>query len=752
MWIAPVGTVALWVAVAAALAACAGLYLGDRLGRPKLLRGGRLAFAVLVASVAVATGLLEAGLIGNRFVLTYVAEHSSLQTPLVYRIGALWGGARGSLLLWLFVLCVYGGYILANPPREARTLLPAALSIIAGAAALFAFLVAGPASPFATFAHAPADGAGLNRLLRDGAFLVHPVVLYLGYVGFTVPFAFGMAGLLRGETGDQWIRVTHRWALTAWALLSVGILLGANWSYHVLGWGGYWSFDPVENVALLPWLTGTAFIHSAMVQERRGMLKVWNAALVAGTYVLTLFGTFLTRSGVATESQHTFSASPIGGYLLAAVGVATALAVYLIGSRLDLLADDRQYESLVSKEGAFLLNNVVFLSLSLTVLVGTLVPILSPYFGQTVSIGTPYFERVTAPLFTVLLLLAGIGPLLAWRRAGRREFVRHLLVPLCAAFAFAFVLAATGVRPLSATVGLSCAFFAAAAVLFDFGLGVAARLQMERTDVFTAVYRLVARNPRRYGGYAVHLAMAIIACGVVGSHAFQQQAEFPLHVGQTAQVGGYDFTYEGVGTSVGGGVQTSYARISVTRGGQPVATMLPAAFVGTDAATASAPTFLPAISPGFFRDLYVVLEGYDQGGATAALNVIINPLVDWIWAGGVLLVAGAVFSLWPRRALLLAPRSHRVFALWSELEYDFRMGKTPEPEYLLLQTQYAAEAEAALGAERGEAAARRSVAVLESRIAARAAELGSRAGRDPALAGGAVTPAGAAPAGGGEGA
>ena len=723
MWIAPVGSIVLWLALAAALVAGAGLYCGDRLERPDLLRAGRLAFAVLVGLVVLATALLEAGLIGNDFSLAYVAEHSSAQTPLLYRMGALWGGAEGSLLLWLLILSLYGGYLLLYPPREAPTLVPCALAVIAGASAFFALMVAGIASPFVTLAHAPSDGAGLNRLLHDQSFLVHPVVLYLGYIGFTVPFAFGMAGLLRGETGDQWIRVTHRWALTAWALLSLGILMGANWSYHVLGWGGYWSFDPVENVALLPWLTGTAFIHSAMVQERRGMLKVWNAALVAATYTLTLFGTFLTRSGVAAESQHTFSSSPIGAYLLVAVGLTAALAVYLIGSRLDLLADDREFDSLVSKEGAFLLNNVVFLSLGLTVLVGTLVPVLSPYFGQALSVGTPYFDRVTAPLFTVLLLLAGVGPLLAWRRAGRREFVRHLLVPLGAAAVFAFVLAAADVRPLTIVIGLACAFFAMVAVLFDFGLGVRARLQMEPTDLATAAYRLVARNPRRYGGYAVHLAMALIAFGVVGSQAFQQQAEFPLQVGQTAQVGGYNFTYEGLGTDVGGGVRRTYARVLVTRGGHLVATMLPAVFVGTDAATADTPTSVPAISRGPWRDLYVLLEGYDNGGATAALNLIINPLVDWIWGGGLLLIAGSVFSLWPRRALLAAPRSQRVFALWSELEYDFQMGKTLEADYLALRAQYAAEAEVALQGER-TAAGGRSLAALEVRIAQRAAEIG----------------------------
>lgn len=740
MSIAVAGPLVLWAALVAAVAACGCLYAGDRLPHATLARLGRASFVALVVSVVLAAVLLEAALVGNDFHLAYVAAHSSVQTPLLYRVGALWGGAQGSLLLWLLVLCLYGGYLLLFPPRGAESLQPYALAVIAGVAAFFALMLAGVSSPFTALPAVPSDGAGLNRLLHNGSFLLHPVVLYLGYVGFTVPFAFAMAGLLRGETGDRWIRVTHRWALAAWALLSAGILLGMNWSYHVLGWGGYWSFDPVENMALLPWLTGTAFIHSAMVQERRGMLKIWNAALIAGTYVLTLFGTFLTRSGIATESQHTFSTSPTGAYLLAAVGVATAFSVYLIGSRLDLLADDRPMESLVSKEGAFLLNNVVFLSLGLTVLVGTLVPVLSPYFGQAVSVGTPYFEQVTAPLFTVLLLLAGVGPLLAWRRAGRREFVRHLLLPLCAAALFAFVLALAGVGPVLLVVGLSCAFFAGAAILFDFGLGVAARLRMEPSDPWTAAYQLVARNPRRYGGYAVHLAMVIIAFGVVASHAFQQQAEFPLQVGQTAAVGGYDFTYEGLGSSLGGGVQTSYARIAVSRGGHMVANMQPAAFVGTDAATAGSPTFVPAISRGFFRDLYVVLEGYDHGGATAGFNIIINPLVDWIWAGGVLLVAGSVFSLWPRRAMLAAPRSQKVFALWSELEYDFRMGKTTEADYLALRAQYAADAEAALGAER-RAPARAGTAALEARIAARVAQLASEAVGGP----GAQAPGGAGP-------
>ena len=724
MWVAYGGRAALWLALAAAIVAASALYAGERAGREDLARAGRTAFWALCATVAAASALLFGALAANDFSLSYVAAHSSVQTPIYYRLGAFWGGQEGSLLLWLLVLCSYGAYLLARPPREGRALMPYALAIIAAVAACFAVLVTVVAPPFVPLRVAPGNGLGLNRLLHDNSFLIHPVALYLGYVGFTVPFAFAMAGLLRGETGDHWIRVTHRWALTAWALLSIGIIMGAHWSYHVLGWGGYWSFDPVENAALLPWLLATAFIHSAMVQERRGMLKVWNAGLIAATYVLTLFGTFLTRSGIV-ESVHTFAQSPIGAWLLGICGLAVALSVYLIGSRLELLADERPFDSLVSKEGAFLLNNVVFLSLGITVLVGTLVPVISPYFGQAISVGTPYFERVTAPLFTIALLLAGVGPLLAWRRAGRREIVQHLVVPLVAAAAFASILASAGIRPVTIVVGMACAFFAAVAVLYDFGLGVAARLQIEATDVATAAYRLVARNPRRYGGYTVHLAMAVIAFGVIASQAFQKQYDqVDIHVGDTVAIGRLDVTYEGLGAYGAGGAVYTYARMGLSSGDRVMATLLPAFSVGSDAETSSGPTFDPAILEGLRQDIYVELEGYTPGGGEAIFNIFINPLVSWIWLGGLLMIAGTVFSLWPRRAMLAAPRSHRIFGLWSELEYDYRMGKIHPADYQALRARYAAEAEDALrkeGHETGGAA--REVAAVEARIAARAAEL-----------------------------
>lgn len=723
MWIVVAGKVSLGLMVAFAAASAFGLLYGESRGRQDLVRLGKRSFAVAATLAGVAVGLLELALITSNFHVRYVAEHSSLQTPMIYRIGALWGGASGSLLLWVFVLSMYGAYLLWRPPVEGKRLMPYAIGVMATALTGFGLLVALIDSPFIALIPAPADGLGLNRLLRMVSMLVHPLALYLGFVGFTVPFAFGLAGLLKGESGDAWIRVTHRWALTAWAMLSVGILLGMDWSYHVLGWGGYWSFDPVEIAALLPWLTATAFIHSAMVQERRGMLKVWNAVLVCGTYLLTLFGTFLTRSGLV-DSVHTFSTSPIGGWLLAYLGLAVAVSVYLIGSRLDLLRDERDFESFVSKEGSFLLNNVVFLALVLTLLIGVVAPMLSGLVGPQISVGEPYFIHVTAPLFTVIILLAGIGPLLAWRRAGMAAFVEHLAVPLSAAVIFAIVLSLL-VRNLPADIGFSVAFFAAASVLFDFLIALRVRLGMEQTGIVEAARRLVAANPRRYGGYTVHVAMAVIACGIVASHAFQQQTEVQLQVGQSVNLAGYTFAYEGLGTVPQASSVDNFARLAVLQNGDLRTTLLPAVTIGSDAATSAGQTTVVAISQGLTRDLYAVLDGYAPGGTTAVFSLYVNPLVSWIWFGGLLLVLGAAYSLWPRPAMLAAPRSHRVFGLWAELEYDYRMGKLGPSDYNLLRARYMAEATLALASERRGG----DLTTIEARIAERAAALAAHAGK-----------------------
>ncbi len=715
------GRVDLWLVLALALLAASALFAGERTARPGLFRLGRMALLAVGALAAAAAGLLIAALVRNDFAVRYVAEHSSRQTPLLYRVGALWGGQQGSLLLWLLVLLGYAAYILLRPPLQGKALVPYASAVLAGIAVFFAWMVAQVASPFVASQPVPADGVGLNRLLRDPSFLFHPLAIYLGFVGFAVPFAFAMAGLLAGQTGDAWIRVTHRWALTAWVFLSLGLLLGANWSYHVLGWGGYWSFDPVENAALMPWLVGTAFIHSAMVQERRGMLKLWNAALISATYLLTIFATFLTRSGIVT-SVHSFASSPIGGWLLGFVGVSAAATVYVVGRHRDLLRDERTFDSLVSKEGSFLLNNVVFLGLVLTILFGTVLPLVTPLFGQTLSVGEPYFDRVTAPLFAVLLLLAGIAPLLAWRRAGWAEFRRHFLVPVLATGAFAFLLVAASITLPGVVLGMSCAFFTAAAVLFDFGLAVRARRQMEPGPLGATAWGLVRANPRRFGGYTVHIAVALIALGVIASHAFQRQATVALHPGQSVAVGDYVFTYQGLGTRPGGdGSVVTYARLAVFEGARSLGVMTPGQAQGTDVATEQGPTPELAIWRGLLRDLYAVLIGWQPGGGLASFQIYVNPMVSWIWLGGMLLILGTAWSLWPRREALAPRHSDHVFALWSELEYDWRMGKVGRGEYEGLRAQYAQEAKDALAQE--EQSLETEAAAWEAAIAARAAEL-----------------------------
>ncbi|MBX5476846.1 MAG: heme lyase CcmF/NrfE family subunit [Clostridia bacterium] len=678
-------------------------------------RGGRLAAGVLLLAVGGASAILVAALIRNEFAFAYVAAHSSRATPLVYRIGAFWGGQEGSLLLWLLFLAMMTGAIAWRPPRgrEAEPLLPYALGVLLSIAFFFALLIAVAAPPFRLLPHAPADGAGLNRLLRDPSMLLHPLGLYSGFVGMAAPFAFAVAGLLAGQTGHAWIRVTRRWALTAWALLSTGILMGANWSYHVLGWGGYWAFDPVENAALMPWLTATAYLHSSLVQEKRGLLKAWNVGLVSATYLLTILGTFLTRSGLVT-SVHAFAQSPIGAWFLAYIGLMVVALLWLLGTRAHLLRDERPLDSYISKEGSFLINNVVFLSLAGTVLFGTLLPLVSPLWGATLTVGAPYFTRTTAPLFALVFLLMGVGPLLGWRRASWRQVREHLLVPFVAAAAVAVALASVGVGSLGTVLGFSFAVLAMAAVLYDIALAVAARRQLVAEPWPVALARLFARHPRRYGGYLVHLAVALVALGVVGSMAFQRTATVGLGIGEGVTVAGYDFVFNGMTREVSAYGSRTQARVDVLRDGRLVATLLPSQFVSNDAEGEEAPYTEIAIDRGFARDLYVVLAGFQPDERRAGFKIYVNPMVDWIWGGGALLILATVFSLWPRGRERRLGDAARVLADWAELEYDFRTGKVSAADYAAMKAEYAASARALLAsAAPGEADG---LADLEARI------------------------------------
>src|SRR5213082_1789296 len=532
---APLGRATLLLAFGlVAYALIAGSYAAWK-RRRRLALSAQNALLASFATTLVAAFLLWIALARDDFSLTYVSEHTSRALPFGYKLAAFWGGQEGSLLLWLLILSGYAALaVWLN--RRTRDLIAWVVPVLAGVAVFFSFMLCFVSSPFKT-APAPADGAGMVPSLQNPYMLAHPPLLYLGYVGLTIPFAFAMGALLSRRTDERWIVATRRWTLAAWTFLGVGQLLGAHWAYVEIGWGGYYAWDPVENAALMPWLAATAFLHSVMIQEKRGMLKVWNMVLVALAFNLSLFGTFLTRSGVI-DSIHSFAKSSIGGWFLAFLGLMIFLSIALIRWRLPLLRTKTKLESLVSREATFLYNNLLLVALALTILWGVLYPILSDAVrGETRSVSKPYYDFFLHTFGLPLLLLMGLGPLVAWRRASLRSLGKTFVAP----FALAVV---TGVTLLALGFGSSWpgllaytfSAFVAASIVLEFVRGRAAA---------GGVFRLIARNRRRYGGYVVHAAIVLLAIGIAGSSAYQTQRERILRPGQSMEAAGYTLTYLG---------------------------------------------------------------------------------------------------------------------------------------------------------------------------------------------------------------
>src|SRR5438067_590743 len=507
-------------------------------GRRRLAESAQNALLAAFGATAVAAVVLLSALARHDFSFQYVADHTSRELPLGYTLTAFWGGQEGSLLLWLLVLSGYSVAAVLTARRAGREVLAWVVPTLGLVGTFFAFLLVFVASPFATQA-AVADGAGLNPSLQNPYMAIHPPMLYLGYVGLTVPFAFAMGALLARRTDERWIVATRRWTLAAWAFLGIGQLLGAHWAYVEIGWGGFYAWDPVENAALMPWLAATAFLHSVMIQEKRGMLKVWNVLLIVLAFGLSIFGTFLTRSGVL-NSIHSFTQSPIGGWFLGFIVVCVIFSVGLIYLRLLLLRARTRFESLVSREVTFLYNNLLLVAFCLTILWGVIYPLLTQAVrGETRSVSKPYYDFFLHSFGLPLLLLMGIGPLVAWRRASLRALGRTFLLPLAAAGAVGVILIALGYG--SSTPGLlayTFSAFVAASIVLEFWRG---------TRATGSVVRLVARNRRRYGGYLVHAAVLLFAIGVAGSSAYQTVRERGLQPGQSMAVGGYTLTYEELG-------------------------------------------------------------------------------------------------------------------------------------------------------------------------------------------------------------
>jgi cytochrome c-type biogenesis protein CcmF len=614
--------------------------------RRRLALSAQNAIIAAFASSAVAAAVLWIALARRDFSFVYVADHTSRMLPLGYRLAGLWSGQEGSLLLWLLILTGYAALaVWLN--RRTRDLVVWAVPVLAGVATFFVFMLCFVSSPFRTAA-APADGAGMVPSLQNPYMLAHPPLLYLGYVGLTIPFAFAMGALLSGRTDERWIIVTRRWTLAAWTFLGVGQLLGSHWAYVEIGWGGYYAWDPVENAALMPWLAATAFLHSVMIQEKRGMLKIWNMVLVALAFCLSIFGTFLTRSGVI-NSIHSFSQSPLGGWFLGFIVVCVAFSVALIYLRLPLLRTKTKLESLVSREATFLYNNLLLVALCLTILWGVVYPLVTQAVtGETRSVSKPYYNFFLHSFGLPLLLLMGIGPLVAWRRASIRALGKTFIVPAVAAVVTGVTLIALGFG--SSTPGLlayTFGAFVAASIALEFVRGTRARRALSGGSWFAALGELVARNRRRYGGYVIHASILLLAIGIAGSSAYQTVRERGLHPGQSMEVAGYTLTYLRLEQRQEANALATRAVVDVARGGSHVTTLYPGKNSYPVEGDVSNEVSIYH-DPRSIGDLFTIADQIPAGKSNVLfLKVLVKPLVNLIWAAGFLFVFGALIAMWP---------------------------------------------------------------------------------------------------------
>jgi cytochrome c-type biogenesis protein CcmF len=650
------GRAALLVALGLVVYAALGGAYAARMRRRRLALSAQNALIAAFGATAVASVVLVAALWRRDFGFVYVAERSSRELPTPYALSAFWGGQEGSLLLWLLVLTGFSAAAVAWGRRTGRDLLAWVVPLLGGVATFFALLLVAVASPFAT-QPAPADGAGMVPSLQNPYMLAHPPMLYLGYVGLTIPWAFAMGSLLSGRTDERWIVATRRWTLGAWAFLGVGQLLGAHWAYEEVGWGGYYAWDPVENAALMPWLAATAYLHSVMIQEKRGMLKLWNVTLVTLAFALSLFGTFLTRSGVLT-SIHSFTQSSIGAWFLGFIVVVVAFSIGLILWRLDLLRSRTRLESLVSREATFLYNNLLLVALCLTVLWGVVFPLVSEAVrGTTLTIGPPYFNFFLRVFGLPLLLLMGIGPLVAWRRASLRSLGRAFAWPFGVSLLVGAALLALGAgSSIPGLLAYTFSAFVLASIVLEFGRGTRARKALGARTWPGAFSSLVAQNRRRYGGYVVHASIVLLAIGIAGSSAYQTVREVEARPGQAFAVGDYTLGYRTLERRQAANATETRAVLAVERNGRDLGTI--------EAGKNRYPVEQEVSNEVAIRsdlvtgeDLFVIADQIDPDG-TVYFKVFVKPLVNLIWAAGLVFVLGSVIAMWPdaREARRLALR------------------------------------------------------------------------------------------------
>ena len=612
----------------------------------------RAGIAAFIAVTAAAFALVYS-VFNNDFSITYIMEHSNRALPGPYKFAALWSGQEGSLLLWCWLLATFG-FVLRLRHKTDVKLYAYAGTILAAIQVFFLAVVNFAAPPFALLRGAiPQDGNGLNPLLQYPEMVIHPPLLYLGYVGFSVPFAFGLGALMMRYPGEKWIKITRVWTLVTWLFLTCGIFLGMHWAYAVLGWGGYWGWDPVENASFMPWLTGTAFLHSVMMQEKKGMMKSWNVWLIFSTFLLTLLGTLLTRAGLVS-SVHAFAQSSIGTWFMVFMGIVLAVCIFTFILQRDHLRSDHHLESLVSRESSFLFNNLVLLTACFVILWGTLFPILSEYVqGSKVTVGAPFYNRVAVPIGLFLLFLTGVGPLLPWRATSLRAVKRNFIIPSIALWVTVAVCFIFGPRPLStwfsdAGYFYSLVAFALCASVFtaissEFLRGAGVISKQTGKNLLTSTFLLTRRNTRRYGGYIIHIGVVIVVVGLAGA-AFNKNTEKELALHDTMSVGPYTLECVGFTQDSNPNYNSDYALLDVYRDGKKQFQMAPEKRVYL---ASRQPQTMVAVHSVLSWDLYVVYEGANPDTGQPIIKAFLNPLVSWIWGGVVLIVFGTFIALVP---------------------------------------------------------------------------------------------------------
>ncbi len=659
-----VGALAILLAFCFAIYAVIASLVGKWAKRPLLNLSAERAVYCIWALLTTAVGLLLYSLFTGDFRLYHVYENSNLAMKPIYKITALWGGMEGSLLLWSWLLAGYAVVVAYQNRRRYRNMMPYVTAIIATVQTFFLSLNSFVESPFKVWwagrrildVTEISDGKGLNPLLQYWTMVIHPPMLYLGFIGFVVPFAFAMASLITKQPGEEWIHTTRRWTLAVWMIQTTGVLLGMNWAYSILGWGGYWEWDPVENASLLPWITATAFLHSVMMQEKKGMMKVWNVVLVGITFWLPIFGTTLTRTGMA-QSVHAFGNSPLGPYFYTLLSVGIAATVWLILSRLDYLKSETQLESVLSRESSFMFNNLVLLASCFAILWGTLFPVISEAIsGTKVTVGKEFFNRINVPMALFLLLLTGIGPLIAWRKSSVESLKRAFLWPTIAGVCVGAILLIAGVRSFYGLMSLMLCTFVIMTVAIEFFKGATAIRAKSGNNLLLSMVELTHRNTRRYGGYIVHIGVVIIFIGFTGQ-AFSTDKDAELSLGQSTTIGRYTLTAEKLESGANPNYRWTWLDLGVKKNGEDLGMLQPGRLFYI---ASNQQDTVAAIRHRLNEDLYVTFRTAEDDDQKVILKSYVNVLVSWVWIGYFVVLFGTIICLTPSKVKMIWPRTEVV--------------------------------------------------------------------------------------------